>query len=267
MPTIEEWALRSIDDCVTVPSAGDGVCLVCHNRPQGSFTRCWSCNNIRGQLLHPCPRVVPISLCRRTNPPKPKEPATGLQLYHMLRRYKSDFDPDARQYFSARLATVLGWFLEKHWACLAGLTLTGKIDVITVVPSTRPGRAGQLHPLHLALGMLTGLPAPVEVLLGVGPQQITHKEASDQGYVPNRDVKGMNVLIVDDTYTSGSHGQSAASALTLAGANVVAIVPIGRLIDPDYVPVGVEPEDADNRKYWRRQLATPFSFDRCCLEP
>lgn len=64
----------------------------------------------------------------------------------------------------------------------------------------------------------------------------------------------------DDTFTTGATFQSAASALSLAGADVVAGVVVGRVItvgDPRF-PV------RDER--WDEQRDVGFSFERCCLE-
>jgi predicted amidophosphoribosyltransferase len=41
----------------------------------------------------------------------------------------------------------------------------------------------------------------------------------------------LRILLVDDTFTSGATFQSAASALALGGADVIAGVVIGRVID------------------------------------
>jgi orotate phosphoribosyltransferase len=49
--------------------------------------------------------------------------------------------------------------------------------------------------------------------------------------VPRR-LAGANVLLLDDTWTSGSSAQSAALALKLAGASRVAVVPLGRHVNP-----------------------------------
>ena len=46
-------------------------------------------------------------------------------------------------------------------------------------------------------------------------------------------VAGADVLVVDDTWVSGGSAQSAAVALKLAGARRVAIVVIGRHVNPD----------------------------------
>ena len=65
------------------------------------------------------------------------------------------------------------------------------------------------------------------------------------------------MLIVDDTFTTGSHLQSAASALVDGGAAVVGAVVIGRLVDTNW--------DV-KRAFWDERRRIPFSFDTCCLE-
>jgi hypothetical protein len=69
----------------------------------------------------------------------------------------------------------------------------------------------------------------------------------------------MSVLLVDDTFTSGARGQSAASALQLAGAHVVAMVPVGRYIRPDFSPM--------TQTFWDDARRTRFDFESCCLAP
>jgi len=65
-------------------------------------------------------------------------------------------------------------------------------------------------------------------------------------------------LLVDDTYNTGARLHSAASALQLAGADVVAAVPIGRLLDPG--------QKEATQRFMARARAAPFSFRECCLE-
>lgn len=98
-----------------------------------------------------------------------------------------------------------------------------------------------------------------ETVLSIGTQPAKHNRASDNAYLAAPTAKDRRVLIVDDTFTSGSHAQSAASALAMAGAGVVAIVPVGRVISPAF--------SESVKAYWERQLAIPFSFATCCLEP
>lgn len=67
------------------------------------------------------------------------------------------------------------------------------------------------------------------------------------------------VLLVDDTFTTGARAQSAASSPARAGARVVAVLTIGRVIDPDW---------NDNcREIWRHAEDRPFPFESCCWCP
>jgi hypoxanthine-guanine phosphoribosyltransferase len=49
-------------------------------------------------------------------------------------------------------------------------------------------------------------------------------------------VAGRRVVLLDDTYVSGSRSQSAAAALRRAGAASVVVVVLGRVVRPDRVP-------------------------------
>ncbi len=84
-------------------------------------------------------------------------------------------------------------------------------------------------------------------VLAAGPEATTHNKASDRGYT--------GVLLVDDTFISGARVQRAASALQLAGARVVATVPIGRYLKPGYSEKAAE--------LWQQATVAPFNFDVC----
>jgi adenine/guanine phosphoribosyltransferase-like PRPP-binding protein len=88
-------------------------------------------------------------------------------------------------------------------------------------------------------------------LLTLGAEAVGHLKASDQGFATTQDVKGKRVLLVDDTYTSGATAQSAASSLALGGAEVVAIIAIGRVIQPEFSDT-VE-------AFWKRQQHIQFT--------
>jgi adenine/guanine phosphoribosyltransferase-like PRPP-binding protein len=67
------------------------------------------------------------------------------------------------------------------------------------------------------------------------------------------------VLLVDDTWTTGSNAQSAAAALKRAGAGPVAALVIGRHLNRGY-------RDNDRRL---RAIPTPFDWSACaiCAKP
>jgi hypothetical protein len=109
----------------------------------------------------------------------------------------------------------------------------GGWDVITVVPSTR--RTGPLHPLASALGNTPFLAERHEVLLRRGDDPVDHLVAGQRAFVAAGSCAGRRVLLVDDTFTTGAHARSAAAALQTAGARVVALLIVGRMVHPEAV--------------------------------
>jgi hypothetical protein len=126
-------------------------------------------------------------------------------------------------------------------------------ELLTTVPSTGPGRPSWqgIHPLvavvadACARSAASGAPAwRCAQLLERGPGELGHLLASGEAFVTRvapcpmflHDAAGMPairkvpVIVVDDLYTSGAHAQSAARALALAGHEVAAVVPLGRLV-------------------------------------
>jgi orotate phosphoribosyltransferase len=65
------------------------------------------------------------------------------------------------------------------------------------------------------------------------------------------------VLLIDDTFTTGARIQNCASALTLAGADVVGAVIVGRFMRPDW--------SAETQALRNRQRALRFDFESCCV--
>ena len=204
---------------------------------------CWSCAETDRQLSRPCPLVVPVSLY-----------AISSQLHHYLRHYKSGGFPSREQDFSLKVVSLLCHFLGKHRSCIAAQA-RGDWGVVTSVPSSG-GRRGE-HPFVRALRYVPSFFDAYEPLLVPGTIAVGHNRASDAGFGVTRRLDGERVLLVDDTYTSGARAQSAASALSIAGAHVVAIVPVGRVISPSAEHV---------TDWWRERRAERFTFDTCCLE-
>lgn len=63
------------------------------------------------------------------------------------------------------------------------------------------------------------------------------REFDSNRYRVIADLSGKSVLLLDDTWTSGGHAQSAAHTLAGAGAETVALVVIGRHVRREYEPV------------------------------
>ena len=211
MPT----AIEIIDPCIgtytRVLPVGPGVCDVCHGAPNTGWPRCYSCAQTVGQVSHPVELVVPISLTELLG-----------QLHHVLRSYKrEDYPASVRDGFRQQVSALLARFLWKHGDCIQAAA-GEEWGCLTIVPSSQ-GRAGE-HPLEGAIRLFPSLRDQYRALLMPGTETAEHNRASDSAYAVTEDVSGLRVLLVDDTFTSGARAQSAASALQLAGARVVAMV-------------------------------------------
>jgi hypothetical protein len=244
MPSVHEVTEPLAGLCHPVPAPGPGVCVICRRCTPPEFSTCYSCARVTGQVRRPCHRVVPLSLY-----------AIPGELHATLRRYKDGENGEDRRLCTALVVSLLARFLFDHGDCLRS-GRAGGWDFVTTVPST--SRKG-LHPLTDSLRMVPWLAAQHQETLVRGPGVMGHNLACDDGFVVRPDVQGARVLIVDDTFTTGARAQSAASALQLAGARVIAIVPIGRVIDPG--------EGGRTLPYWTRGSRQRFDFGRCCLEP
>ena len=186
------------------------------NAPPGrpGFARCYQCDRHelagRGLLAD---AVVPISYAVK-----------GTALAADLWGYKSRGapSPGAR---TALLALLLV-FLRDHGACVWSQAGMAAPDRLAVVPagSGRPGP----HPLLRLVSPYLRLPlAGLAIRPGSQGRDLNvHRFRADQS------AEGGRVLLIDDSWVSGASAQSAAAALKLAGARQVAIVVLGRHVDP-----------------------------------
>lgn len=228
------------------PVSQPGVCEVCHGPTNerwggGYFPTCYSCDGLDecGTRL-----VVPISLVHTAQS----------QLYTALKDYKSDGLPArVRNDHSLLIAATLQRFLRGHREHIEGAAGVGW-DTITVVPSTRRRPP---HPLETTIGRAPRIRDSLKALLTATGKSIGRNELVPEAFDVSPDAHGRSVLVVDDTFTSSSHVQSAVCALARAGVTVVAAVPVGRV---------VRTNRAENRALWEAQRRKPFSFDVCCLE-
>lgn len=224
-----------------VPPAGDGVCAGCHAWCPPGCLRCRACLHTAGQVSRPAPGAVPISLFR-----------TGDQLWRRLRSYKDGPDAAVRAASQGDLARLLGPFFRSHLACVApGVPPDWGL---VVVPSTRP-RATR-YPLERVVRRCPGLGRRlIRGLRTAHPAE--HNRAREDAFTVTRDVAGRSLVVLDDTWTTGASVQSAASALQGAGAHVVGVVVIGRVLNP-----AAHPGEA---ALWALARSQAFRLDRCCV--
>jgi hypothetical protein len=193
------------------------TCRTCRGPVLPGYALCYQCDLARsmaGGLL--ADAVAPVAYAVK-----------GGELARDLRLYKSwrDGADGARKRVAGMLASFLGEHGPAVWLA-AGMT-EGP-DTVAVVPSGQ-GRPGD-HPLLPVAAEITRLPV---VPLSVRPGGAAHGRYLSTGWlrVSGR-VDGSDVLVVDDMWVSGASAQSAAAALKLAGAARVAVVVLGRHVDP-----------------------------------
>jgi predicted phosphoribosyltransferase len=105
---------------------------------------------------------------------------------------------------------------------------------VTTVPSSDQARDAE-HPLRRIVGTDVGATGDrYEPLLVRSGTAVADRKVDRGKYNPTHDLDGESVLLVDETWTTGSNAQSAAAALKTAGASQVAVLVIGRHIHEDY---------------------------------
>jgi hypothetical protein len=222
MPLSAQWEGAGRLPGLYQPRDTSVSCVTCRGPVRPGYRRCYQCTQHvlfgEGRLAD---AVAPVSYAVR---------GTGFAI--ALGRYKSGHQDAAESLLALLLA-----FLCQHGPCVwreAGMREPG---MLAVVPSGC-GRPGS-HPLlrmvapHLALPLV--------------PLAIRHGE---QGRDLNTDrfaagpADGADVLLLDDTWVSGASAQSAAAALKRAGAARVAVVVLGRHLnpaEPRSVALAIEP--------------------------
>ena len=245
MATAAGYAVPLANVMTAVPPVIRGstsVCQYCHGCPSANSTSCDSCRLTISQVTYPCTLVVPITLYGGLS-----------QVHTILKRYK-----DPTYYSSGQLQlqtlAMLVHFLNLHQNCVEAAA-GGPWDSITTIPSTS-GRTGQ-HPLATLVKRSKTIGHLYVDALTLGSGTATARHASDTAFIA-AGVTDRRVLLVDDTFTSGARGQSAASAIGLAGGEVAALLPIGRYFNPSWnYPV--------NAEWWTAQQKVPFDWGTCCV--
>jgi hypothetical protein len=192
------------------PLSTSVCCAVCRGALRPGYSRCYQCtqHQLLGEGLL-ADVVAPVSYALR---------GTGFAV--ALGRYKS-----GDWHAAESLRALLLAFLNDHGPCVwrhAGMPEPGRL---AIVPSGcgRPGT----HPLSRLVMARLGLP--------LVPLGIRHGEQGrdlNTGRFVAGPVHGADVLLLDDTWVSGASAQSASVALKRAGAARVAVVVLGRHLNP-----------------------------------
>jgi len=209
-----ERAMRNI------APAGQGMCRTCWTFIDPAFSTCYPC----GHQPECLDVVVPITYSEHQG-----------QLHTALRNYKDGASPSIRRQAAIRLAAILWRFLRMHEECVAAAAGVEEFDLVTIVPSSDLKR-DKRSPFRELTGWIE--PVKSRMLQTLEPTgEVEGREFDANRFRTVGDVSGQSVLLLDDTWTTGGHAQSASRALLEAGATNVALVVIGRHIRRDFEPV------------------------------
>ncbi len=195
------------------------TCRVC-GTPVDGYERCWRCN--RDQWTPGIADLVaPLTYgIERTQ--------SGI----LLRHYKDDVSAEARVQHSRVVRRLLYLGIMKHQKCIEK-RIGRRATIRVTVPSLnrRPG----VHPFA-AIAQAMNAVNEDRLALVPTPGATNNRviSASKFEIVPKQSLRGQHVLVMDDTWTTGSNTQSAAVKLREAGAEHVSVMVVGRWLSPMY---------------------------------
>jgi predicted amidophosphoribosyltransferase len=206
-------AMRNI-----LPSGDTVICSICRTFIDPTYATCRTCDRQANAL----DIVVPISYSEHLG-----------QLHDALRGYK-DGVPQVRSYAMPRLAAILWKFLDMHEECIAGAASVDSFDLVTTVPSSTPEKDEQRSSFRTIVSWCRPIADRYERVLEATGEVPGGRTVDPRRYRAKSRLDGLDVLLLDDTWASGGHAQSAALALRNAGTRTVALVVIGRHLRRDW---------------------------------
>ncbi len=218
-PTVDEVSAPYANFMRTPEPSGPDVCRVCRTFTDG-YPTCYRCAH-QPDLIDV---VVPITYA-----------PSAEQMHAALRGYKDSHNAHVRDRFTRDLLAVFWRFMREHQRCVARAAGLPGFDVVTTVPSKTTARDEARGRLRAIVGEHARPTAGrYRRMLRPTDRETDERRFDADRYSTTRPLDGEAVLLVDDTWTTGSSAQSAAAALRGAGADAVALVVIGRYIDLDY---------------------------------
>lgn len=223
---------------------GPGLCDVCSaptSKPE--YRLCYTCEGQASSGVKLASGgVIPLSWARM-----------DAQSYLDLRQYK---ESTAATEQIDRLRILLWLAFTKHADCIIP-DRTTRPFALTHVPSTS-GLRTDSHPLEVQIMSLLAPDRPRATPAYIGPVGGQRNDRRvlrpDHWAIDAQALNGAErVLIIDDTWVTGSHAQSVAAAFEAAGINA-RIVVLGRALDP---------RRTDHGNYLTAHPAAPFASDIC----
>ncbi len=224
--------------------AGPGVCTTCKTFIDPEFTSCYRCFT-QPNLLD---EVVPITYSEHLG-----------QMHTALRNYKDGYTASVRAYALNRIAAIVWRFLAAHETCVANAVGVERFDLVTTVPSSSPEADDRRGAFRAIAEWCRPIAPRYERVLRATGNVPGGRDVNLNRFTTTRQVEGANVLLLDDTWASGGHAQSAAGALLTAGASKVAAAVVGRHVQPNWEVAGRKSSEI------LADLPRVFDWDLCAV--
>ena len=170
----------------------------------------------------------------------------GAQSGRLLRGYKA---PQPGPSHSDIMRTFLYLGVKEHKPCLERFGFPLPTHWATV-PSLKS--FDRTHPLNELMGSTFSRDSEISILAN---QAVQDPRAANPGHFRVTPLgPEVSVLLIDDTWATGGHAQSAAMSLKTAGATHVSILCLARWINRDW---------SDNAAFLDLRAAVPFSSAVC----
>lgn len=214
------------------------TCSVC-GTPVKGYERCYPCQQ-HAETLGLADLVVPLVYgIERTQ--------SGI----LLRHYKDDVSSEARKQHSQVVRRLLYLGLMLHEKCIEkriGQPIAARVAVPSL--DRRPG----VHPFIAIAKAMNAVDDRLSLAPAAGATSNRIVSAGQFDVVTYRSLTGQHILILDDTWTTGSRTQSAAQALHEAGAANVSVMVVGRWLSPSY---------GHNKKFIQTRLQRDYYPQLC----
>ncbi|WP_344101073.1 hypothetical protein [Nocardiopsis rhodophaea] len=153
---------------------------------------------------------------------------------HDLRWYKKT-DVSGTEAHRRRLAALFWYFRDHHIACVKEAAGLSSFTHACFVPSTKTPES--THPLQELLAPAVSTLCLIDLAVNTDVDSESrefHKDWFRLARIPQGRRPDADVVLIDDTWVTGSRAQSAAYRLKRAGARTVVILVLARQLDAGY---------------------------------
>ncbi|WP_143832967.1 MULTISPECIES: hypothetical protein [Nocardiopsis] len=171
-----------------------------------------------------------------------------------LRMYKQ---VPANKAAATNLTALFAHFCQNHITCVKAAADVEHFTHVCFVPSTK-NRSQARHPLEEALA--SKVRSLRRISVGVNPDVQPDSRSFNSDWFVVQSIPDpqpqTDVLLIDDTWVTGSRAQSVAYQLKRSGARRVVIMVLARQIQPGYGPA---------RPLVERISSVPYDMDICAF--